>query len=192
MNQKSALETAKELLKAAQEKPEQFQDLKKDDMPHLPNSPEDKAHDVIEEDESIKQALAVLDTPEKRKKMLEHLQTIDAESQQRSEENQEAGETPKEEAKEDLMDKSEMVEAAKQLIALAKNEPAKFEEIVKAMAAPAPAPAPVAKKPMPAPKMPSMQMKKPAMAKCGTMSKEEIKTDLKQEWKPRFLKAKGK
>lgn len=79
------------LLKAAKSHPEKFADLFKDDMPHPANSPEDKAHDVKEEDESLKQALELLNTPEKRSKMLEHLRSLQDESDLRSPENQEVG-----------------------------------------------------------------------------------------------------
>jgi hypothetical protein len=82
------------LLKAAKSHPKQFQQLLKDDMPHPANSPEDKAHDVKEEDESLKQALELLNTPEKRSKMLEHLRSLQDESDLRSPENQEVGQEP--------------------------------------------------------------------------------------------------
>jgi hypothetical protein len=79
------------LLKAAKTAPEQFALLLKDDQPHPANSPEDKAHDVKEENESLKQALSLLDTPEKRSKMLEHLRSLQEEADLRSPENQEVG-----------------------------------------------------------------------------------------------------
>lgn len=97
------------LLKAAKTSPEQFAQLIKDDMPHPANSPEDKAHDVAEEDESLKQALSLLDTPEKRAKMLEHLMTLSDESQHRSEENQEVGmEKEEHDEKEESEEKEDM------------------------------------------------------------------------------------
>jgi hypothetical protein len=72
-------------------------------MPHSPNSPEDKAHDIVEEDESIKHALSILDTPEKQKKMFEHLRTLQDEAELRSPENEEAG-------KEEAMEKARIDE----------------------------------------------------------------------------------
>lgn len=75
-------------------------EMVKDDMPHEPNSPEDKAHDVVEEGEHIKHALAILDTPEKQKQMLEHLRSLIEESDLRSTENEEAGKAPKEKVEE--------------------------------------------------------------------------------------------
>lgn len=95
MDKKQVLELIKSALLTIKKDPTSVEavekNLSKDDMPHAPNTPEDKAHDVIEEDESIKQALAILDTPEKRAKMLEHLRSLSDESQQRSPENQDAG-----------------------------------------------------------------------------------------------------
>lgn len=72
------------------------EEMSKDDMPHEPNSPEDKAHDIVEEGDSIQQALAILDTPEKQKQMFEHLRTLVEQSEHRSEENQEVGQESEE------------------------------------------------------------------------------------------------
>jgi hypothetical protein len=152
-------------------------EVKKDDMPHAPNSPQDKAHDVSEHADTIGHAMKILDTPERQRAMLAHLRTLHDPSQARSEENKEAGMSADEKKP---MNKAEIIKAAKDLIDLAKNEPAKFEELTKAMAAPAPAPA--APKPaMAAPKMPA----KPAGIR---MSKEEIKEDLKKPWEPKKSK----
>lgn len=98
MDKKQLTEMAKNLLEKAQKDPELFANLTKDDMPHPANSPEDKAHDVKEEDESLQQALALLDTPEKRSAMLEHLRSLQEPEDMRSPENQAAGQD---------MDKSE-------------------------------------------------------------------------------------
>jgi hypothetical protein len=196
MDKKQLLEMTKALLIKAQK-----DGLKKDDMPHPANSPEDKAHDIVEEDESIKQALAILDTPEKQAKMFEHLRSLSDKESLRSPENQEAGKE---------MEKS-AIEIVKGLLKKSQENPAEFEEMAKAlMPAPATPPAapkgtakaPAAKMPK-APKMPKSpaapapQMmkeekkeKKEEMEKCGPMkmSKEEIKEDLKKEWKPKFKK----
>ena len=167
--------------------------MKKDDMPHSPNSPEDKAHDVAEHEHSLNHALKILDTPEKQKAMFDHLKTLHDPSQQRSETNEEAGETPSEERMEHCMDKSEIIKMAKDLIKAA-QDPQKFEEMKKAMSAPPPAapathPAPKAPKvsaPSAAPKMPKL-----APAKVGApMTKDEIKADMASDWKPKFGKAK--
>lgn len=217
MNASKVIEQAKELLKVAKENPEQFKELtktseiglslsekapaanggqqmRKDDMPHAPNSPEDKAHDVAEGDDSIQHAMKILDTPEKRKAMLEHLRTLESQDQQRSEENREAGEAPQEQSAAP-MDKSEVLKIAQGLLAKAKEDPKQFEELTKASAAPAPAaaamPKPQATKPAaPAMQKPPAMQAKPAMAKCGPMrmSKDEIKADLKSEWKPKYKK----
>lgn len=83
----------------------------KDDMPHEPNSPEDKAHDIVEEGDSIQQALAILDTPEKQKQMFEHLRTLVEQSEHRSDENQEIGQEPagseKDSSLEEVVEKKE-------------------------------------------------------------------------------------
>lgn len=86
------------------------------------------------------------------------------------------------------MSKEEILKEAKALLKVAKEDPAKFEEITKAMAAPAPAPmakptAPKAPAAMPAAKMPAAQ--KPASMR---MSKEEIKADLAKPWEPKHKK----
>lgn len=84
-------------------------EMVKDDMPHEPNSPEDKAHDVVEEGEHIKHALAILDTPEKQKQMLEHLRSLVEQSDLRSPENEEAGKAPKEKKEEKPEEKVEEI-----------------------------------------------------------------------------------
>lgn len=183
MNKKNLLETAKELLKAAQDKPEQFQAIKKDDMPHAPNSPEDKAHDVSEDNDSIQHALKILDTPEKQKAMFEHLRTLIGADQQRSEANQQAGETADEQP---VMEKSEIIKLAKSLIKAA-QDPKQFEEMKKSLTA---APAPK----MAAPKMAAPKQAVPAMPKAPKvgkpMTKDEIKADMASDWKPKFRKEK--
>jgi len=161
--------------------------LKKDDMAHAPNSPQDKAHDVAEHADTMNHAMKILDTPEKQKAMLDHLRTLHEPAQLRSPENAEAGQAPQEH-KENPMDKAEIIKAAKELIELAKSEPAKFEEMTKAMAAPAPAPA------MAKPAAPKMQAPRPAMqakpAGAARMTKEEIKADCAAPWEPKYRKAK--
>lgn len=49
--------------------------VKKDDKPHAPNSPEDKAHDIVEEGLSIKQASKDLGKESQIKKMFNHLRS---------------------------------------------------------------------------------------------------------------------
>jgi hypothetical protein len=99
MDTKKLLEQAKELLKAAQENPEKFQDLtkgysvKKDDKPHPPNSPEDKAHDISEDGEQIAEAAGKVKGD--KSKMFEHLRTLTDTSQERSPKNKKAGEPKK-------------------------------------------------------------------------------------------------
>ncbi len=199
MNAKQVIEQAKALIKAAQEDPKQFQELtktfagdlslsekapaanggqamKKDDMAHAPNSPQDKAHDVSEDTDSVAHALKILDTPEKQAAMLAHLRTLCEPSQERSQENKEAGMAEGE----NKMDKDQMLKAAKELLNLAKTEPAKFEEMAKGMAAPAPAPA--------APKA-AMKPAAPAKPAGMRMTKDEIKADMAKPWEPKHKKA---
>lgn len=172
--------------------------MKKDDMPHAPNSPQDKAHDVAEHDDSLVHAMKILDTPEKQQKMLAHLRTLHDPDQQRSEANREAGQAPAEKENDmSAMGKAEMIKAAKELLELAKNEPAKFEELTKGLpqsqaaanatdqavvkAAPAMAPAPAAPKAA----APAAPAKKPAGMR---MTKDEIKADLAKPWAPKHNK----
>lgn len=223
MPKKKVLEQAKELLKAAKDNPEQFQELTKagkkpepkmvtngpgqrgqydktgtfippepkkplakDDMPHAPNTPQDKAHDVAEHTDSIPHAMKILDTPEKQKAMLAHLRTLHDPEQMRSPENKAAGETPAE--KEGNMGKTEdILKQAKELLKMAKEDPAKFEEISKTMA-PAPAAAPTPK-PAGAP-MNAKQIYPPAKPSMR-MSKDEIKADLAKPWEPKHKKMAG-
>lgn len=156
--------------------------MAKDDKPHAPNSPQDKAHDVSEHSDTIAHAMKILDTPERQHAMFAHLRTLCDPSQARSEENKEAGMAEGDKK----MDKTEMLKAAKDLLELAKKEPQKFEEMAKAMAAPAPAPAapkaPAAMAKPAAPKMPGMA--KPSMR----MSKDEIKADLAKPFTPKHKK----
>lgn len=164
-------------------------EMKKDDMPHPANSPEDKAHDVSEHTDCIPHALKILDTPEKQKAMLAHLRTLHDPENARSEKNKEIGMAADEKKQ---MSKTEIIAAAKQMIELAKKEPAKFEELTKAMAAPAPAPAAAMPKPA-APKAPApaAMMKPKAPAAGMRMSKEEIKADLANGWVPKHKKMEG-
>ncbi len=209
MNSKSLLDTAKALLKAAKEKPEQFQDIKKtsaenlapaangqeamkkDDMAHAPNTPEDKAHDVQEHTDSLQSAMALLDTPEKQKAMLEHLRSICEPSQERSADNQAAGQTTAEaQGAAPQMEKKEIIKLAKDLIKAA-QDPKQFEEMKKAMAAPAKMAAPKAPAALPKPAASAA----PAMPKApklagAKMSKDEINADMATDWKPRFRKEK--
>jgi hypothetical protein len=48
-------------------------DLNKDNQPHPANSPEDKAHDIVEEGESLSHALQTVETSDNMKRLLEHL-----------------------------------------------------------------------------------------------------------------------
>lgn len=110
MDAKKLLEQAQQLLKAAQENPEYFAEMlkkakynkqednsftkvKKDDKPHKPNTPEDKAHDVAEEGEKLPEALQ--EVKGDKTKMFAHLRTLKDNSQHRSEKNRKAGETKK-------------------------------------------------------------------------------------------------
>lgn len=65
--------------------------VKKDDAPHAPESPEDSAHDVVEEGSSLKDELESLSS-EERAEMLRHLRTLKDKRKHRSEENRKIGE----------------------------------------------------------------------------------------------------
>jgi hypothetical protein len=65
--------------------------IKKDDAPHHPESPEDSAHDVMEEGASLKDEIESL-SPEERDDMLAHLRTLKDKRKHRSEENRKIGE----------------------------------------------------------------------------------------------------
>lgn len=99
MDSKKVLEMAKTLLKAINENPEGLEEtlnkgyVKKDDKPHLPNTPEDKAHDVAEDGEKLPEALEQVKGD--KSKMLSHLRTLTDDSKKRSPENKKAGETKK-------------------------------------------------------------------------------------------------
>lgn len=62
----------------------------KDDMPHIAGSPEDSAHDVVEEHASLQEKIADL-TPEERAEMLAHLRTLKDRRNLRSAKNQAVG-----------------------------------------------------------------------------------------------------
>lgn len=79
---------------AKEKKMEKSAELAKDNMPHAPNSPQDKAHDVVEEHQPVKQALAPL-TPEQKSKMLTHLRTLKDKGALRSPANEAAGQLEK-------------------------------------------------------------------------------------------------
>jgi hypothetical protein len=66
-------------------------DLTKDNKPHAPGSPEDSAHDVVEEGSSIKKELSSLGSADKMKQMLHHLRGLKSQGQQRSPANQKEG-----------------------------------------------------------------------------------------------------
>ena len=62
--------------------------MSKDDKPHPTGSPEDKAHDVVEDKESVKEAMAgVHGGSKERSEMLSHLRTLDDPSKLRSPHN---------------------------------------------------------------------------------------------------------
>lgn len=67
--------------------------IMKDDKPHPPGSPEDKAHDIVEEHESVKDAVQDLGSHPAIKKMFEHLRNRQSEgkSWERSPANEAAG-----------------------------------------------------------------------------------------------------
>jgi hypothetical protein len=67
------------------------QPVKKDDAPHEPGSPEDSAHDVVEEGSSLKDEIESLSS-EDRDDMLRHLRSLKDKKKHRSEENRKAGE----------------------------------------------------------------------------------------------------
>lgn len=69
--------------------------LMKDDAPHAPNSPEDKAHDIVEENQSLKSALSALSSKDKMKSMFAHLRDLKEKQNLRSPENQAAGQEVK-------------------------------------------------------------------------------------------------
>lgn len=188
--------------------------MTKDDKPHPPNSPEDKAHDVSEHSDTIGHAMKILDTPERQRAMLAHLRTLHDPSQARSEKNKEAGMSADEKK---TMSKAEMLKAAKGLLELAKAEPQKFEELTKTYAGglalseggkskhdrcveDVKANSPGVKNPH---AVCVAEGVKPAAwkkseAECaapaengGRMSKAEIKEDLKKPWEPKKYKKMG-
>lgn len=65
--------------------------LNKDDKSHAPGSPEDSAHDVVEENSPIGKELMQLETPERMRLMLAHLREKKSEEWVRSHANQQAG-----------------------------------------------------------------------------------------------------
>lgn len=71
----------------------QKESMDKDDKPHASGTPEDKAHDVAEEGESVKQAIHELKdkSADSKQEMLSHLRTLKDKSQLRNPENREAG-----------------------------------------------------------------------------------------------------
>lgn len=66
------------------------EEMYKDDMPHEAGSPEDSAHDVVEEHASLQEKIADL-TPEERAEMLAHLRTLKDRRNLRSAKNQAVG-----------------------------------------------------------------------------------------------------
>jgi hypothetical protein len=81
-------------------------EMQKDDKPHAPGTPEDSAHDVVEEGADLKQKLSMLPWKEEKAKFFEHLRSLKDKSQLRSEKNREAGmeDSEKEIKKGDLID----------------------------------------------------------------------------------------
>lgn len=67
-----------------------LKEFEKDDAPHAPGSPEDSAHDVVEEGASLESEIKDL-SPEERKDMLAHLRTLKDRRKQRSAENKKKG-----------------------------------------------------------------------------------------------------
>lgn len=67
------------------------QSLQKDDAMHPPKSPEDEAHDVVEEGQSIRSATKELGSNEKISSFFKHLRSLRNERNLRSQENQAAG-----------------------------------------------------------------------------------------------------
>lgn len=88
-------------IKACMEKM-QKESMDKDDKPHMPGTPEDKAHDVAEEGESVKEGLEGLKdkNPDSKEEMLSHLRSLKDKSQLRSPKNREVGKKPHEKAEE--------------------------------------------------------------------------------------------
>lgn len=206
MSKKVLLEQANALLKAAKEKPEQFKELTKtfDGMDLAAGEknpqaaaearikvPDDKTHEANwakykgkkPGEKSSDYTSAALKAKIEKEEMTDN-NPIGA--MKKSEPNKETGM-----AADKGMSKEEILKAAKGLIELAKNEPAKFEELTKAMAAPAPAPA-APKAPAAAPKMPAAApaMMKPKAPGAGgmRMSKDEIKADLAKPFTPKHPK----
>lgn len=64
--------------------------INKDDAPHAPESPEDSAHDVVEEGASLKDEIASLSS-EERAEMLRHLRSLKDKRNHRSPENAKVG-----------------------------------------------------------------------------------------------------
>lgn len=86
------------------------QPVKKDDAPHEPGSPEDAAHDVVEEGSSLKDEIEQL-SPEERDDMLRHLRTLKDKRKHRSPENQEVGKAEMEVAPKNSKNKKTYIEA---------------------------------------------------------------------------------
>lgn len=179
--------------------------MMKDDQPHAPNSPKDKAHDVAEHMDHMKHALTILNTPEKQKQMLAHLKTLHEPSQLRSPANQHAGMAPGEKHHAPQMNKAELLTQAKMLLKAAQEDPKQFETLKKEEVVNTHGEKSQPEKPLQHKKAePGMissdaGKSKAASAKAAVssyknencsykMSKAEIKEDMKKEWKPKFKK----
>ena len=89
-------------------------DLMKDDQPHPANSPEDKAHDIVEENQSLKDALSALSGSDKMKSMFAHLRELKDKQSLRNPENEAIGQTPERSNKSSWMHKcSEIMKKTK-------------------------------------------------------------------------------
>lgn len=88
-------------------------DMAKDDMTHSPNSPEDKAHDIVEEGQSVQDAAQDLGSLPEIQKMFNHLRNRKKdENWERSPENRQAGMEKGEESTKDAKNISKEAERA--------------------------------------------------------------------------------
>lgn len=96
-DKKKRIDELSKRIKACMEKM-QKESMDKDDKPHLPGTPEDKAHDVAEEGESVKEAIHDLKdkSTDSKEEMLTHLRSLEDKSQLRSSESRKAGKKPNE------------------------------------------------------------------------------------------------
>lgn len=220
MDKSKVLKEVLVLLKAAKENPEQFAELSKGGGIN-PQSKRHKQGVSVVGGHIRDKADPVIPLKEQREDNVKKLKSMPKANLPKSEKNPdekedaELGEQVEQAVEDHMLEnkdaeekeghkimKKSVLDTAKELLKMAKENPARFEELTKSLApaaAPAPKPAmpkaampkpPVAKQPTM--KAPGMQKEEDCtenkQAQGGLMTKEEIKADLKQEWKPKFKK----